>query len=240
MTKFQDLFVALARPFGSDEVRVLGKGGKACHYVTARAVMNRLDDVLGPENWWDEYVPLENSVVCRLSIRLPDGSVLTKSDAGGYAGMADSGDDDKSGFSDAFKRASVKIGVGRHLYGDGLPQFVHDALEAAAPHDEPPATNGASRNGSAPGRNGRDGEWQGGYKPPRGRGGAPVQEGPGTGRDLFTWAKEHDRANGTHVLEFLGAWGKRQGCPGRVVDWTPDQARAGHAAATRRLQETRE
>ena len=51
--------------------------------------MNRLDSVLGPENWWDEYIPLENSVVCKLSIRLPDGSIVTKADAGGYAGMAD-------------------------------------------------------------------------------------------------------------------------------------------------------
>lgn len=86
--------------------------------------MNRLDEVLGPENWWDDYSPMENSVICRLTIRLPDGTTLTKSDAGGYAGLADSGDDDKSGFSDAFKRVSVKFGVGRHLYGDGVPSFV--------------------------------------------------------------------------------------------------------------------
>ena len=66
-------------------------------------------------------VPLENWVICRLTIRLPDGTTLTKSDAGGYAGMADSGDDDKSGFSDAFKRAAVKFGVGRYLYRDGVP-----------------------------------------------------------------------------------------------------------------------
>ncbi len=59
-----------------------------------------LDEVLGPENWWDRFTPLEHSVICELTIRLPDGSVLTKSDAGGYAGMADPGDDDKSGFAD--------------------------------------------------------------------------------------------------------------------------------------------
>jgi hypothetical protein len=69
------------------------------------------------------FVPLEHSVICRLTIRLPDGMVLTKSDAGGYAGMADPGDDDKSGFADAFKRAAVKFGVGRYLYRDGIPKF---------------------------------------------------------------------------------------------------------------------
>jgi hypothetical protein len=83
--------------------------------------MNRLDEVLGPENWWDDYVSNEHSVICRLSIRLPeDGRVLTKADAGGYAGMADEGDDAKSGHSDAFKRAGVKFGIARELYGDGV------------------------------------------------------------------------------------------------------------------------
>src|SRR5262249_46230422 len=112
-----------------DEVKIRSQGGRQLHYVTARTVMNRLDDVLGPENWWDDFVPLEHSVICRLSIRLPDGAVLTKSDAGGYAGMAAPGDDDKSGFADAFKRAAVKFGVGRYLYRDGIPKFAREALK---------------------------------------------------------------------------------------------------------------
>ena len=88
--------------------------------------MNRLDDVLGPENWWDDFVPLEHSVICRMTIRLPDGTILTKCDAGGYAGLADPGDDDKSGFADAFKRTAVKFGVGRYLYRDGIPRFASE------------------------------------------------------------------------------------------------------------------
>ena len=111
MTQHRDLFAALAAPFDPDEVKLRSQAGRQLHYVTARTVMNRLDDVLGPENWWDDFVPLEHSVICRLTIRLPDGTTLTKADAGGYAGMADPGDDDKSGFADAFKRAAVKFGV---------------------------------------------------------------------------------------------------------------------------------
>src|ERR671917_2060920 len=126
MTQHQDLFAALAAPFERDEVKVRSQNGRQLQYITARTVMNRLDNVLGPENWWDEYVPSENSVLCRLSIRLPDGSTLTKCDAGGYAGMADQGDDDKSGFSDAFKRAAAKFGVARYLYRDGVPSFVRE------------------------------------------------------------------------------------------------------------------
>ena len=126
-----ELFAALAAPFTPEEVRTRPQGSRQLQYITARNVMNRLDDVLGPANWWDDYVPLENSVICRLTIRLPDGSTLTKSDAGGYAGMADSGDDDKSGFSDAFKRAAVKFGIGRYLYRDGVPRFVSRTHESS-------------------------------------------------------------------------------------------------------------
>ncbi len=132
MTQHRDLFAALAAPFDSDEVKLRSQSGRQLHYVTARTVMNRLDDVLGPENWWDDFVPLEHSVICRLTIRLPDGTTLTKSDAGGYAGMADPGDDDKSGFADAFKRAAVKFGVGRYLYRDGIPRFAREALKGAS------------------------------------------------------------------------------------------------------------
>src|SRR3954449_7796168 len=142
MTKHPDLFAALAAPFDQSEVKIRSEKSRQMHYVTARTVMNRLDSVLGPESWWDEFIPGENSVLCRLTIRLPDGSTLTKSDAGGYAGMADSGDDDKSGFSDAFKRAAVKFGIGRYLYRDGVPRFVaehgHHAERPHTPEREQP------------------------------------------------------------------------------------------------------
>ena len=91
--------------------------------------MNRLDVVLGPENWWDEYLPGEKSVLCKLTLKMPDGTTVTKADAGGYAGMADQGDDDKSGFSDAFKRAAAKFGVARYLYRDGVPQYGKETSE---------------------------------------------------------------------------------------------------------------
>ena len=141
MTSFPELFAALNAPFEGDEVRTRTQAGRQLAYITARAVMNRLDTVLGPENWWDDYAPGENSVVCRLTVRLPDGSTLSKSDAGGYAGMADQGDDDKSGFSDAFKRAAVKFGVGRYLYRDGVPSFClrRDPKALPAPGAEPAA-----------------------------------------------------------------------------------------------------
>src|SRR5262249_7611642 len=157
MTKYPDLFAALAAPFESHEAKLRqAPGGRQLSYITARTAMNRLDNVLGPENWWDEYMPLENSVVCRLTLRLPDGSIITKSDAGGYAGVADEGDDDRSGFSDAFRRAAARFGAARSLYRDGVPAFVRErepAVETAVanpPAAAEPAANGQDRGNAAP------------------------------------------------------------------------------------------
>jgi hypothetical protein len=122
-TSYRDLFAALAADFGPGEVKWRPQGGKQVPYITARTVANRLDDVLGPESWWDDYVHSPHSVLCKLTIRLPDGSTVTKQDAGGAAGMQDEGDDEKSAYSDSFKRAAVKFGVGRLLYGDGSPSY---------------------------------------------------------------------------------------------------------------------
>lgn len=202
-----DLFAALAAPFAAQEVKTRSQAGRQFAYVTARTVMNRLDAVLSPENWWDEYIPNANSVLCRLSIRLPDGQVLTKADAGGYAGMADQGDDDKSGYSDAFKRAAVKFGVGRYLYGDGVPDFAKDdhgrELERRA---EPP------RNGSSNGRQG------GGNGPPR------------TGKALFAWAAKAKENTGLDVVGWLGEWGRSNRVGDRVTQF-PDAAIADAYAA---------
>jgi len=54
MTQHPDLFAALAAPFESHEVKLRSQTGRQLTYITARTAMNRLDNVLGPENWWDE------------------------------------------------------------------------------------------------------------------------------------------------------------------------------------------
>ncbi len=156
-TQHPDLFAALAAPFEPHEIKMREQAGKKLHYITARTAMNRLDDVLGPENWWDSYHVLsEHAVECALTIRLPDGTTLTKGDAGGCAGMADPGDDDKSGYSDAFKRACVKFGIARYLYRDGVPRFVEERVaserrESDTRERETPARERREWPGKGPG-----------------------------------------------------------------------------------------
>jgi hypothetical protein len=225
MTQFPDLFAALAAPFNAQETRVRSQAGRQVQYITARTAMNRLDSVLGPENWWDEYLPGENSVLCRLTVRLPDGATLTKADAGGYAGMPDQGDDDKSGFSDAFKRAAVKFGVGRYLYRDGVPTYASandagqenpDAAGKAEPIDVGPRPLESSA--------------------PSPESSASHQKPPRSGRALFAWTKEQEQRHEVGLLKYLNSWAKLQEFPGRMVDWDADQVSQGYAEAIRKLQ----
>lgn len=227
-TRYPDLFAALAAPFAPHEVKVRHQAGRALHYITARTAMNRLDHVLGPENWHDTYTPMEHSVLCHLTIRLPDGSTLTKADAGGYAGMSDQGDDDKSGYSDSFKRAAVKFGVGRYLYGDGVPEFVRERVPADEVQPGVPQPNISGRAPGGPAAT-----------PPRGRGqrnGAPSGP-PRSGRALFAWVKDQEQRHEVGLLSYLNKWGKLQDFPGRMVDWDGDQVAEAYAEATRKLAE---
>jgi hypothetical protein len=231
MTRHPDLFAALAAPFEHQELKARSQQGRQLYYVTARTVMNRLDSVLGPENWWDEYVPSQNSVLCRLTIRLPDGSTLTKSDAGGYAGMADSGDDDKSGYSDAFKRAAVKFGVGRYLYRDGVA--VYSSLGGLA-DNEPDSRTRPEVPPAKPGTVGPDAPRPSESDHPATP--SPGASAPRTGRALFAWAKEQDQRYGVSLLKHLTGWAKVQELPPRMVDWDANQASQGFTEACRKLQ----
>lgn len=90
----------------SGEYRVL-----VIPYMNRRAVMDRLDDVCGAENWQDEYLPGPNGgVMCKLSIRI-DGEWITKCDGAENTNI----ESIKGGISDAFKRAATKWGIGRYL-----------------------------------------------------------------------------------------------------------------------------
>jgi hypothetical protein len=113
----------LAEPFHPDDVSVkpqtVRKDGTAAlpaFYITAREVMDRLDEVVGPANWQDQYSVLEGGgVLCRLSVRVGPEWV-TKEDVGGPSEQPDPHDRLKAALSDALKRAAVKYGVGRYLY----------------------------------------------------------------------------------------------------------------------------
>jgi hypothetical protein len=110
----------LTKPFNDEDVfwridRSFGQWARVLCYLDARAVMDRLDAAVGPGNWQDKYFETPNGKnMCELSIKV-DGEWVTKSDGAGNTNI----EGDKGGISDAFKRAAVKWGIGRHLYSLG-------------------------------------------------------------------------------------------------------------------------
>lgn len=113
----------LSEPFAVREVKwkpqaVKGNRAMAAAYIDARLVMDRLDEVVGVENWQDSYEVLHDGcVVCRLAVRLVEGGEwVTKTDVGDPSEQPDAGDRLKAAFSDALKRSAVKFGIGRYLY----------------------------------------------------------------------------------------------------------------------------
>lgn len=84
-------------------------------YVTNRAIMQRLDDVV-PGAWKDEYkpTPCNTGYLCGISI-LINGEWITRWDGARFEGNGGI-DPVKSTCSNAQKRTGVKWGIGRYLY----------------------------------------------------------------------------------------------------------------------------
>ena len=118
------IFARLAAPFPPEDVKFRpgatnGDKALALAYIDARAVMDRLDQVMGAANWQDSYrAGAAGGVLCRLELRI-DGEWIAKEDG------ADNSDIEavKGGISDALRRAGVKWGIGRYLYN--LPNIWH-------------------------------------------------------------------------------------------------------------------
>lgn len=118
---FKDAAPHLRRPFDLYAVQFRALEGtkgerlNCAAYVTARTVTDRLNLVC-PGLWSDHYELVPGGMRCDLTV---DG--LTRSDVGWSAGTANAMAL-KTLYSDAFKRAAVKFGVGVSLYA--LPHLV--------------------------------------------------------------------------------------------------------------------
>jgi hypothetical protein len=222
-TRYPELFAALAAPFHPSQVKTRSGGnGRQLSYITARTAANRLDEVVGPENWDSDFFEVRKCLACRITVRLPDGSTVSKSDGGGFKEMTmkDHGQDvidqentDKTAFSDAFKRAAAMFGVGRYLYRDGVPDF-------GVVHREPPA----DPNGSGRAPAGAQGDSSRATGSPAGAGGTNGQYGdPATGSQLYAWAKRVEDDRNLGMVKWLDNEAKLAGLPkGPWKDWPDD------------------
>lgn len=120
-------------------------------YITARVAMERLDDVVGPACWQDQYEDrADGSVRGGIGILTADAGWVWKWDVGVESDM----EADKGSYSDAFKRAAVKWGIARELYPEVGRALRSD--EARRQHSSAPAvtpsTAGASTEEYASGK----------------------------------------------------------------------------------------
>ncbi|MGE5500612.1 MAG: Rad52/Rad22 family DNA repair protein [Ignavibacteriales bacterium] len=114
-----DMFDKLAEPFPPDAIswRVGSTNGDktkglALAYLDARDVMDRLDLVCGPAGWQCRYSHANGKTVCDIGIKVGD-EWIWKADGAGDTDV----EAEKGALSDAFKRAAVRWGIGRYLYG---------------------------------------------------------------------------------------------------------------------------
>lgn len=102
-------------------------------YVTNRAIMQRLDKVMHPQNWKNEYKEgPQGGVLCGLSIRV-ENEWITKWDGADNTEI----ESVKGGLSDSMKRAAVQWGVGRYLYNleAGFADITESGIKSAKTKD---------------------------------------------------------------------------------------------------------
>lgn len=122
----------LSSPFEAEEIdwRIQQSGvfgspqkpwAKVLAYIQSRAIMNRLDNVIGPHLWKNEYKesPI-GGIQCGISIKI-NGEWITKWDAAERTSVEIKGKEDmdtntKGAYSNSMKRAAVHWGMGRYLY----------------------------------------------------------------------------------------------------------------------------
>lgn len=122
--RWENAQTLLAKPFPAKYVEVrpgaASDTGQAMllWYVDARAVMNRLDEVVGPENWSFTWQPVPTSngrIAVHGQLKVFD---TVKEDVGE---AQDEAEPFKAAVSDAFKRCGVHFGLGRYFYS--MPQI---------------------------------------------------------------------------------------------------------------------
>lgn len=120
----QNRLLKLSDPFDENEIewRVQRSGIKNSRpwavivpYLNARSIQKRLDETVGQANWKNVNTPIENGMLCTISIKI-NGDWVSKTDGAQGDSHIDGMDSIKSSCSRAMVRAAVLWGIGRYLY----------------------------------------------------------------------------------------------------------------------------
>lgn len=138
--KFEDLKQELPYKWRVQSFSKFKPEATCVAYVDSRDVQKLLDNVVGPENWQDEYYEVKNNLFCRIGIRV-NGEWTWKGDCGTESNV----DKEKGEASDAFKRAAVKWGIGRFLYDLGMHKLRANEQQGASKNTPYPVDDSGNR-----------------------------------------------------------------------------------------------
>lgn len=125
-----DIYKELSEPFPQEMERTINKGGANLTYIPISEVINRLNKVLGVDNWSMTVVKCERDqhdpdfVIAhvRLEYSVSEFSSVIRDGIGGQkikrnkqGQILDLGDEFKGAISDALKKAAQALGVGLYL-----------------------------------------------------------------------------------------------------------------------------
>jgi hypothetical protein len=148
-TEWRDPYGPLSEPFPQEMERTINKGGTNLTYIPVSEVINRLNKVLGVENWSFTVTRCERDAIdpdfvvahVRLEYFVNDFRSIARDGIGGQkikrtkqGGIVDLGDEFKGAISDALKKAAQTLGVGLYLARSDEAIEVEQAM--AAPVDE--------------------------------------------------------------------------------------------------------
>lgn len=142
----REIYGSLSEQFPKEMERNLNKGGTNLTYIPVSEVINRMNKVLGVENWSfsiKSYTEIGDSIVAHVTvITTIDGKEVSRDGVGGQkikrikaTGLAvDYGDEVKGAVSDALKKAVQTLGVGLYLARSDDAMEIEQAMDA--PVDE--------------------------------------------------------------------------------------------------------
>jgi hypothetical protein len=142
----KDVYGPLSEAFPQEMERTLNKGGTNLTYIPVSEVINRMNKVLGVENWSFSikgYTEIGDSIVAHVTVVTTiDGKEVSRDGVGGQkikrikaTGLAvDYGDEVKGAVSDALKKAVQTLGVGLYLARSDEAIEIEMAMDA--PVDE--------------------------------------------------------------------------------------------------------
>ena len=150
------IYSQLTEPFPQEMERSLNKGGTNLTYIPISEVINRLNKILGVENWsftvknWQQ---LGNSIVAQVSVVATiSGNIVTRDGVGGQkiklskqGDPVDIGDEVKGAVSDALKKAVQTLGVGLYLARSDDAIEIEQVIDAMVPTQEQPVTQEQSQ-----------------------------------------------------------------------------------------------